>query len=375
MAKRDYYETLGVGKQANADEIKAAYRREAIKHHPDKNQGNKQAEEKFKELNEAYSVLSDGNKRRIYDQHGHAGVDGSAGAGFGGGNPFEGFGGGGGFGDIFGDIFEEAFGQGRGRQRGGAQAGRDLRIDKDVALKDVLVGVDMTLDVPNLSTCEVCTGTGAKPGTSQKRCPDCNGRGQVRITQGFFTMAQTCPRCRGFGEVIENPCTGCSGTGRVQKNRKVKVRIPPGVENGTTLRVSGAGEAGERGAPAGDLYVVVRVPEDKRFERDGANLVVERTISFPMAALGGEISVESLEAPVKLKIPAGTQPGVMFRVAGQGLPHLRSRSRGDLFIRIQVTVPKKLTKEERQIVVNLAEKMGEPELGKDDGVFKRVFGS
>jgi len=375
MAKRDYYDVLGLKKGASPEEVKAAYRREAIKHHPDKNPGNKQAEERFKEANEAYSVLSDGNKRGAYDQYGHAGVEQGAG-GPRGGNPFEGFGGGAGFGDIFGDIFEEAFGAGGGRRRaGGGQAGRDLRVDKEVALKDVVTGIDITLDVPNQSACDVCHGSGAKPGTGQKKCTDCNGRGQVRVTQGFFTMAQTCPRCRGYGEVIENPCVKCHGTGRTQQNRQVKVRIPPGVENGTTLRVSGAGEAGERGAPAGDLYVVVRVPDDARFERDGANLITTATISFPMAALGGEISVESIEAPVTLKIPAGTQPGVLFRVSGHGLPQLRARSRGDLFVRVQVAVPKKLSKEEKKLIEDLAAKLGEKDLGKDDGVFKRVFGS
>lgn len=379
MAKQDYYATLGVGREATPDQIKAAYRQQAIKFHPDKNQGNKQAEEKFKELNEAYSVLSDAEKRKAYDQFGHAAVDGSAG-GFRGGPGF----GGGGFtdlGDIVGEMFEQAFG-GRGgagaRGAGGrvtGQPGRDLRVDKEVALVDVLNGVDVTLDVPNLQTCDHCGGSGAKPGTGRKQCSDCKGRGQVRVSHGFFTMAQTCPRCRGYGEIIEHPCSVCSGAGRVHRNKKVKVRIPPGVENGTTLRITGAGEAGERGAPAGDLYVVVQVQDDKRFERDGANLVTDATISFPMAALGGEIDVPSLDGTVRLKVPAGTQPGVHFRVAGRGLPQLKSRSRGDLFVHVQVNVPKKLSKEEKKLIQDLAVKMGENDLGKDEGVFKRVFGS
>lgn len=373
MAKQDYYETLGVAKGATAEEIKAAYRKQALRYHPDKNPGDKQAEEKFKTLNEAYSVLSDSEKRRLYDQYGHAAVDGSAGAsagGFRGGQGFEGFGG---LGDIFGDIFEEAFGG--GRRRAGGQPGHDLRVDKEITLNEVLTGVDVTLDVPNFQTCEVCSGSGAKPGTGHKKCPDCQGKGQVRISHGFFTMAQTCPRCRGFGEIVENPCVNCSGSGRVHRNRKVKVRIPPGVENGTTLRVNGAGEAGERGAPTGDLYVVIRVASDRRFERDGANLMMDHTISFPMAALGGEVDIESLEGPVRLKIPAGTQPGTHFRINGHGLPHLKSRGKGDLFVRVQVNVPKKISKDQKKLIQDLAAKMGEENLGKDDSVLRRVFGN
>jgi molecular chaperone DnaJ len=372
MAKQDYYQTLEVGKNASPDEIKAAYRKQAIKYHPDKNPGDKAAEEKFKAANEAYSVLSDPEKRKMYDQFGHAAVDGSAGApggGFRGGQGFEGFGG---LGDIFGDLFEEAFSG--GRRRAGTQPGHDLRVDKEVTLTEVLTGVDVTLDVPNYQACDVCKGSGAKAGTGHKKCPDCQGKGQIRISQGFFTMAQTCGRCRGFGEIIESPCQGCGGTGRVHRNRKVKVRIPPGVENGTTLRISGAGEAGERGAGAGDLYVVVRVAEDRRFERDGANLFRDHSISFMLAALGGEVEVESLEAPVRLKIPAGTQPGTHFRISGHGLPNLKSRARGDLYVRVQVNVPKKLTKEQKKLIQDLAVKMGEEHLAKDDSVLKRVFG-
>ncbi len=376
MSKRDYYEILGVAKNATPEELKAAYRKQAIKYHPDKNQGNKEAEEKFKEINEAYSVVSDGEKRKMYDQFGHAGVQSGAGGQPGGQGGFGNFDFGN-LGDIFGDIFQDAFsgGGGGGRQRSGGQAGRDLRVDKDVTLNDVLTGVDVSLDVPNRVACDTCQGSGAKAGSSPKKCPTCQGRGQVRVSQGFFTMTQTCSRCRGFGDIIENPCTTCRGTGRVERNRNVKVRIPPGVDDGTTLRVSGAGEAGERGGPPGDLYVVVRVVKDRRFERDGANLLADLTITFPLAALGGEVNVPSLDGPVRLKIPAGTQPGVHFRVTGHGLPHLRSKSRGDLYVRIQVNVPKKISKEEKKILQDLAAKWGETNIDKDENVFKKVFGS
>lgn len=370
MAKADYYETLGVSRNATPEEIKAAYRKQALKFHPDRNPGNKDAEEKFKEANEAYSILSDGNKRQTYDQFGHAGVSGQGGPGFGGG--FGGFDFGN-LGDIFGDFFGEAFG---GRRRHSARTGRDLRADYEVTLNEVLTGTEANLVIPNWVACHTCHGSGARPGTGSKKCGDCKGRGQLRVSQGFFTMTQTCPRCHGTGEMIEHPCGSCHGRGRVQKDKTVRVRIPPGVENGTTLRIGGGGEAGERQAPPGDLYVVVRVRSHKQFERSGANLFIEQSISFPMAALGGHVEVPGIDGNVKLVIPAGTQPGVQFRVDGRGLPHLKSRGRGDLYVQIQVEVPKKLKKEEKKLIQDLAAKMGDGHVSKDGGgVFKRVFGS
>ncbi|OVE77455.1 molecular chaperone DnaJ [bacterium F11] len=371
MAKQDYYETLGLHRNASVDEIKAAYRKKALQFHPDRNQGNKDAEEKFKNANEAYSVLSDSEKRKAYDQFGHAGVQGGA---AGGGPGFGGFDFGN-MGDIFGDIFEEAFGSIGGRKRRRrARSGRDLRVDHEVSILDVLNGKEVTLTVPKYDSCEVCKGSGAKEGSGYRTCADCRGHGQVRISQGFFTMAQTCGRCQGYGQIIEKPCTTCSGSGRVEQRKQVRVRIPPGVEDGTTLRISGGGEAGERGAEPGDLYVVIQVQLDKRFERQGADLFVNVVSSFPLAALGGEMEVPSLDGTVRLKIPAGTQPGVRFRVSERGLPHLKARGRGDLYVNVQVEVPKKLKKEEKKLIQDLANKLGEKRISKDDNVFRKVFG-
>ncbi len=372
MTKRDYYEVLGVSRGATPDELKAAYRRQAIKFHPDKNPGNKDAAEKFKEANEAYSVLSNSEKRQAYDQYGHAGVQGM------GGGPGAGAGGFdfGNLSDIFQDVFGEAFGFSGQRRRQGqrGEPGRDLRADHEVDLQEVLKGGEVLLNVPSYQTCDICSGTGAQAGSGSKKCPECGGTGQLRVSHGFFSISQTCGRCRGYGEVIEKPCTTCHGQGRIHRNKKVKVRIPPGVETGTTLRVAGEGEAGLRGAPSGDLYVVIQVLPDERFEREGANLFSDVSISFPLAALGGEVQVATLESLVKLKIPPGTQPGVLFRVPEQGLPHLKSRVRGDLFVRVKVEVPKKLSKEEKKILTDLAARLGETRISKDESILKKVFG-
>jgi len=366
--KRDYYEVLGVSKGAGADELKTAYRKLALQYHPDRNQGNKSAEEKFKEINEAYEVLSDAQKRAAYDQYGHSG----GGAGPGG---FGGFEGAQGFGDIFGDIFGEMFGGGgRSGGRGRARKGADLRFDHTVTLNEALTGTQSTLRVTRPSTCTQCKGSGAKPGTSLKTCPDCRGQGQVRVTRGFFTLAQTCPRCQGEGQIVENPCPECRGQGRVRSTENITVRVPPGVEEGTTLRVPGGGEAGPRGAAPGDLYVVLHVKADPRFERDGEDLVTARHASVPLAALGGEMEVPTLEKPVRINIPAGTQSGTVFRVRGAGMPRLQGSGRGDLHVRVIVDVPTKLTKEQKKLLADLAKTMGE-ETDDAGGVFKKVFGS
>lgn len=372
MAKRDYYEVLGVPKNATPSELKAAFRKKAVLFHPDRNKDDASSSEKFKEVNEAYSVLSDAQKKQAYDQYGHAGVNASAGGAPGG----AGFGGFdfGGLGDIFGDLFGDAVGGGRQRGRSRTQPGHDIRVDQSVNLHEVLNGVERTINVPMFQACDTCDGSGAQAGSGLTTCGDCRGAGQVRVSHGFFSMAQTCGRCHGQGQIVEKPCHTCQGKGRVKKSRRVKVRIPPGVEDGTTLRLSGMGEAGERGAHSGDLYVVIQVEQDKQFEREGANLFIERTVSFPLAALGGEIKVPTLEGSVQLKIPHGTQPGVLFRVSEHGLPHLKSRARGDLFVRVQVDIPKKLSKEDKKIIQDLGDRWGEQNVSKDQSVFRKVFG-
>ncbi len=357
--KRDYYEVLGVSRSAAEREIKDAYRQLALKFHPDKNQGNKEAEEKFKEINEAYEVLSDAKKKQLYDQYGHAGVGaGGPGAGPGfGGFDFSGFGGGGGaqgdLGDIFGDILEGVFGQqrpSRSGRRSGASRGSDLQYDANLEFRDAVFGTELTLKVPRHEACTRCGGSGAKPGTNKKTCPTCKGAGKMRMSQGFFSMVQTCPKCHGEGTVIEAPCSECRGTGKESKTGTIKVKIPAGVEEGSSLRVRGEGEAGERGGPNGDLYVMIHVQKDPNFEREGNNLVAEQHISFTQAALGSEISVPTLEGSVTMKVPAGTQGHTIFKLKQKGVPYLSSRGRGDLLVKIVVDVPKNLSEKEKQLL-------------------------
>ncbi len=357
--KRDYYEVLGVSRSAAEREIKDAYRQLALKYHPDKNQGNKEAEEKFKEINEAYEVLSDSKKKQLYDQYGHAGVGtGGPGAGPGfGGFDFSGFGGGGAqgdLGDIFGDILEGVFGgqqrTGRSGRRSGAARGSDLQYDAQLELRDAVFGTELTLKVPRHEACTRCGGSGAKSGTNRKTCPACKGAGKMRMSQGFFSMVQTCPKCQGQGTVIETPCTECRGTGKEAKTGTIKVKIPAGVDEGSSLRVRGEGEAGERGGPNGDLYVMIHVQRDPNFEREGNDLIAEKHISFAQAALGAEIAVSTLEGNVTMKVPAGTQGHTIFKLKQKGVPYLSGKGRGDLLVKVIVDVPKNLSEKEKQLL-------------------------
>lgn len=358
MAKRDYYEVLGVSKGASKDDIKKAYRKLAVKYHPDKNPGDKKAEELFKEASEAYEVLADEKKRQTYDQFGFAGL--------------EGMGGGGGgaqdfssvfrdFGDIFGDfgIFDSFFGGGRGgggqRRRSSAVRGSDLRYDLKVPFKDAAFGTKVEVSYNRSVQCESCKGNGAEPGTGKKTCPGCGGTGQVRRSSGFFSIASTCPNCSGEGTIIESPCKTCRGAGRVEKHTRIKVTIPAGIENGKRINIPGQGDAGKNGGPPGDLYVFINVEPHEYYERDGADLYCVIPIDIVQASLGTEITVPTLENKrVKLKIPAGTQNGKILRLRNEGIPHLNnSNKRGDLYIKIQVDVPTKLSAKSKDLLKEL----------------------
>src|SRR5919199_5551917 len=369
MSKRDYYEILGVARGATEQEIKSAYRKLAIRYHPDKNQGDKEAEEKFKEAAEAYAVLSDPEQRARYDRFGHAGV--SSGAGAAGGA--QGFGG---IEDIlsdlfgFGDVFGGRGGATSGGRRTAAQRGADLRYDLEITLEEAATGKTAQLRIPRLETCETCTGTGAKAGTQPEACSTCGGVGQVRYQQGFFSVARTCSACRGTGRVIKNPCADCRGTGRVEREKQMEVKIPAGVETGSRLRLVGEGEGGAQGGPAGDLYVVIHVKEHERFERQGSNLYTSVPVTFAQAALGAEITVETLNGTQPLKIPAGTQTGTIFRVKGQGMPVLGGRGHGDLFVSVTLRTPTTLTREQRRLLEELA-RIEDRDL-EDKGLIDRV---
>lgn len=344
MAKRDYYEVLGVERGASEAELKKAYRRLAMKHHPDRNPGDKAAEDSFKEANEAYEVLSDASKRQAYDQYGHAGVDPQMGAGAGAayGNAN--------FSDIFGDVFSDFFAGGRGSSRGGAQRGSDLRYTLELDLEEAVRGTTVTIRVPTLVECKPCDGSGAKKGTAPVTCTTCGGIGQVRMQQGFFSVQQTCPRCHGSGKMISDPCGSCHGQGRVEEQKTLSVKVPPGVDTGDRIRLTGEGEAGTQGGPAGDLYVVVNVREHPIFQRDGKHLYCEVPISFADAALGGELEVPTLDGRVKLKIPEGTQTGKQFRLRGKGVAPVRGGAAGDLLCRVAVETPVNLGKRQRELL-------------------------
>jgi len=345
MAKRDYYTVLDVARDASEADIKKAYRRLAMKLHPDRNPDDKAAEEQFKEAKEAYEVLSDSAKRAVYDQHGHEGLDAQRGAG---GGP--GFHPGEGFGDIFGDVFGDIFGGGRRGGRSQVFRGADLRYELELDLNQAVFGAAVEIDVPKLSECETCHGSGAAKGSNPIQCETCHGSGQVRVSQGFFQLQQTCPRCRGSGKIVKNPCDTCLGQGRVRRTKRLAVKVPPGVDNGDRIRLSGEGEAGRNGGPAGDLYVEVHVRPHEIFEREGENLSCEVPVSFATATLGGAVVVPTLDGQVSLKIPAETQSGRVFRLRDKGVKPVRGGARGDLFCKVMVETPVKLTGEQKELL-------------------------
>jgi molecular chaperone DnaJ len=360
MAKRDYYDVLGVPKNATDDDIKKAYRKLAMKHHPDRNQGDgaKAAEEKFKEAKEAYEILSDPQKKAAYDQYGHAGVDPNMGGGRGGPGP-EGFGG---FAEAFGDIFGDIFG-GAGGRRGGASGaggqqvyrGNDLSYAMEITLEDAAFGKDTQIRVPTWDGCDTCHGTGAKPGTSAKTCPSCNGSGTVHLRQGFFSIQQTCPHCHGSGKIIPDPCATCNGAGKIKKQKTLEVKIPAGINEGMRIRSAGNGEPGHNGGPAGDLYIEIRVKQHEIFERDGDDLHCTVPVGLATAALGGTIEVPTLGNKAEIELPEGTQHGKTFRLRGKGIKGLRSSYPGDLYCHVAVETPVKLSEHQRKLLRELDE--------------------
>jgi molecular chaperone DnaJ len=352
VSKRDYYEVLSVTRTATDGEIKSAYRKLAMQYHPDRNPGDKVAEERFKEAAEAYAVLCDPEKRSLYDRFGHQGVRSAAGGGAGfDPSVFNEFGD---FADILGNMF--GFGDlfGNARRRGGPQRGADLRYDLEIAFEESAKGVETTIQIPRQETCETCHGSGAAAGSSPTTCGMCRGQGQIRSQQGFFTVARTCPQCQGSGKIITKPCATCRGAGRISRERKLTVKIPPGIATGQQLRLQHEGEAGSAGGPAGNLYVVVHVQEHEFFRRDGNNLFCEVGVNFTTVALGGEIQVPTLDGQETVKIPEGTQTGTTLKLRSKGMPDVNGHGRGDLFATVQVHTPKKLTKEQRHLLEQLA---------------------
>ncbi|HEX8740462.1 MAG TPA: molecular chaperone DnaJ [Casimicrobiaceae bacterium] len=347
MAKRDYYTVLGVNRDAGEDEIKKSYRKLAMKFHPDRNPDDRHAEEKFKEAKEAYEVLTDSRKRAAYDQFGHAGVDPSMGFGAAGARGAEGFGG---FADAFGDIFGEIFGQPRGGRGNGVYRGADLRYNLELSLEEAARGAEIKIRIPTLEACSACHGSGAKPGTRPQTCPTCHGRGEVRVSQGFFSIQQTCPQCHGTGKIVADPCTSCQGAGRVKTHKTLSVKIPAGVDQDDRIRLTGEGEAGTNGGPPGDLYVVVSLKPHAVFQRDGADLHCEMPVSFAMAALGGELEIPTLDGHARLKIPAETQTGQVFRLRNKGIRPVRGSVTGDLYCHVALETPVKLTARQKEIL-------------------------
>ncbi|WP_418790697.1 molecular chaperone DnaJ [Phosphitispora sp. TUW77] len=369
MSKRDYYEVLGVDKNASEADLKKAFRKLARQHHPDVNPGDQEAEAKFKEVNEAYEVLSDPQKKAQYDQFGHTAFGNGAGeAGFGGG-----FGG-----DFsgFGDIFDMFFGGAGGQRRRGPVKGADLRYNMEISFEEAAFGVERDISIPKMESCEKCKGTGAASGSSPKQCAKCNGTGQIQFAQttafGRFVQSRVCEACRGDGVIIENPCSKCGGKGSVRKTAKIHIKVPGGVDTGSRLRVAGEGEPGELGGPRGDLYVYIRVKPHHTFRRDGNDVISEVKVSFPQAALGDEIEVPTLEGKVRLKVPQGTQSGTSFRLKGKGIIDLHGYGRGDQHVKVIVVTPTKLTEEQTALLQKFAEASGENPLGAERGFFEKV---
>ena len=350
MAKRDYYEVLGVSRSVSEAELKQAYRASALRDHPDRNPGDAQAEERFKEASEAYAVLSDSAKRRAYDQFGFAGVGAAAGHG-----GFQDFGDLGSFGDVFNDLFGDLFGARSRGPRGRGQRGADLRYNLEIDLSNVLEGTNAQIEIPKMRPCSACDGSGARPGTSPERCGRCHGSGQIDLQQGFFRVSRPCDACAGAGEVVRERCNECRGAGRIGSQQAISVRVPPGIDDGDRLRLAGEGEAGVAGGPPGDLYVFITLSRHPMFERDGSDIHCEVPIQFVHAALGAEIEVPTIEAKVKLHIPAGTQSGKVMRMRGKGLRTLRSSARGDQLVHIFVETPTKLTARQRELLQAFAE--------------------
>ena len=372
MAKRDYYEVLGVARTAKDAEIKAAFRKLAMQHHPDRNPGDKDCEHRFKELNEAYDVLKDGDKRAAYDRFGHAAFEQGMGAGA------AGFGAD--FASTFADIFDDFFGMGGARRgaRGGRERGADLRYNMEITLEDAFQGKAAQLNIPIPVTCDACSGTGAKSGTKPKVCASCGGAGKVRHAQGFFTLERTCVACQGRGQVIEQPCPTCSGSGRVTRSRTLAVNIPPGVEDGTRIRLAGEGEAGVRGGPSGDLYIFLSIAAHAFFQRDGADLHCRVPVSMVTAALGGEFELPTIDGSnSRVKIPPGTQSGRRFRLSAKGMPVLRSKQSGDMYVQVMVETPQNLTKRQRELLMEfeqLSSHDTHPEATGFFGKVKEFFG-
>jgi molecular chaperone DnaJ len=365
VAKRDYYETLGVQRTANDAELKSAYRKLAMKHHPDRNPGDKDCEHRFKELSEAYEVLKDGDKRAAYDRFGHAAFEqgGAGGAGFGAD-----------FASTFADIFDDFFGMGGRRARsGGRERGMDIRYTMEISLEEAFLGKTAQVRTPTSVTCEVCSGSGAKGGAKPKTCATCAGQGKIRQTQGFFTLERTCPACHGRGQVIDNPCPSCSGSGRVTRERTLSVNIPAGVEDGTRIRLAGEGEAGVRGGPAGDLYIFLSLAAHEFFQRDGADLHCRVPISMVTAALGGAFEVPTIDGTkTKVKVPEGTQSGRRFRLQGRGMPVLRSKQTGDMYVQVVVETPQSLTKRQKELLMEFEQMSSRDTHPESAGFFARV---